>query len=76
MSAPPNQAQPLDGVTLLTARQVADLLGVHVRSVWRMSHAGQVPPPIRLAERVVRWRLADLQEHLDGIASGGKAVRR
>lgn len=66
----------LEGVTLLTARQVADLLGVHVRSVWRMSHADQIPRPIRLAERVVRWRLADLQAHLDGIASGGKAVRR
>lgn len=76
MSAPPNHGQPLDGVTLLTARQVADLLGVHVRSVWRMSQAGQIPRPIRLAERVVRWRLADLQAHLDGIASGTKAVRR
>jgi hypothetical protein len=41
-----------------------------------MSHAGQIPPLIRLAERVVRWRLADLQAHLDGIASDGKAVRR
>ncbi len=76
MSAPPNHGHPLDGVTLLTARQVADLLGVHVRSVWRMSHTGQIPLPIRLAERVVRWRLADLQAHLDGIASGAKAVRR
>lgn len=75
MSAPPNHGQPLEAVTLLTARQVANLLGVHVRSVWRMSHAGQIPPPIRLADRVVRWRLADLQALLDGIASGGKAVR-
>jgi predicted DNA-binding transcriptional regulator AlpA len=66
----------LEGITLLTARQMAELLGVHVRSVWRMSQAGQIPPPIRMAERVVRWRLADLQVHLDGIASGGKAVRR
>jgi predicted DNA-binding transcriptional regulator AlpA len=76
MSAPPNHGQPLEGVTLLTARQVAALLGVHVRSVWRMSQADQIPRPIRLADRVVRWRLADLQAYLDGIASGGKAVRR
>ena len=76
MKAPSNHSHQLDDVTLLTARQVADLLGVHVRSVWRMSQADQIPPPIRLAERVVRWRLADLQAHLDGIASGGKVVRR
>lgn len=76
MKAPSNHSHQLDDVTLVTARQVADLLRVHVRSVWRMSHAGQIPRPIRLAERVVRWRLADLKAYLDGIASGGKGVRR
>jgi len=76
MSAPPNHGQPLDGVTLLTARQVADLIGVDVRTVWRLAQTGGIPAPIRLSQRVVRWRLADLQSHLDGIASGAKAVRR
>jgi len=76
MSTPPNHGQPLHGVTLLTARQVADLIGVDVRTVWRMAQTGGIPAPIRLSPRVVRWRLADLQAHLDGIASGAKAVRR
>lgn len=57
-------------VTLLTVRQVADLLGVHVRSVWRMAQTGEIPAPIRLSERVVRWRLADLRDHLDRKAAG------
>lgn len=57
-------------VTLLTARQVADLLGVHVRSVWRMAQTGEIPAPIRLSERVVRWRLADLRDHLDRKTAG------
>ena len=57
-------------VTLLNVRQVADLLGVHVRSVWRMSQTGDIPAPVRLSERVVRWRLADLRDHLDRKAAG------
>lgn len=57
-------------VTLLTVRQVADLLGVHVRSVWRLSQTGEIPAPIRLSERVVRWRLADLRDRLDHKAAG------
>lgn len=57
-------------VTLLTVRQVADLLGVHVRSVWRMAQTGEIPAPIRLSERVVRWRLADLRDHLDRKTAG------
>ncbi|TVQ30013.1 MAG: helix-turn-helix domain-containing protein [Phycisphaeraceae bacterium] len=55
-------------MALLTAREVADLLGVHVRSVWRMSQTGDIPAPIRLSERVVRWRLADLDLHLQRLA--------
>lgn len=57
-------------VTLLTVRQVAELLGVHARSVWRMAQTGEIPAPIRLSERVVRWRLSDLRNHLDRKAAG------
>lgn len=55
----------LAGVKLLSARQVAALIGVHPRSVWRMAAAGDLPRPIRLGDRVVRWRLADLQNHIE-----------
>lgn len=48
----------------LTAREVADLLGVHVRSVWRLARTGEIPAPLRVSERVVRWRLTDLDVHL------------
>lgn len=63
-------------VTLLSVRQVADLLGVHARTVWRMAQTGDIPAPIRLSERVVRWRLSDLREHLDRKATGASGVRR
>lgn len=66
-------AAPMDDVKLLTAKEVAELLGVHVRSVWRMAQTGEIPAPIRLGERVVRWRLSDLRDHLDRKAA---VVRR
>lgn len=66
---------PTRNVTLLTARQVADLIGVDVRTVWRMAQTGGIPAPIRLSQRVVRWRLADLDAHLANLASG-KGGRR
>lgn len=52
-------------VAVINVHEVAELLGVCVRSVWRMSQNGQIPAPIRLGDRVVRWRLSDLREHLD-----------
>jgi len=69
-------ATPMDDVKLLTAQEVAELLGVHVRSIWRLSQMGEIPAPIRLGERVVRWRLTDLREHLDRKAAAGAGVRR
>jgi len=68
-------ADPTRNVTLLTARQVAALIGVDVRTVWRMAQTGDIPAPIRLSQRVVRWRLADLDAHLANLANG-KGGRR
>lgn len=57
-------------VAVVNVREVADLLGVNPRTVWRMAQTGDIPAPIRLGPRVVRWRLADLREHLDRKAAG------
>lgn len=68
-------------VAVVSVREVADLLGVNARTVWRMAQRGEIPAPIRLGERVVRWRLSDLREHLDrkaegkNVAGGTQAVR-
>lgn len=57
-------------VAVVSVREVAELLGVNARTVWRMAQRGEIPAPIRLGERVVRWRLSDLREHLDRKAVG------
>ena len=49
---------------LLTVRELASTLAVSVRSVWRMSATGQLPPPLRLGPKTVCWRLADVREYL------------
>lgn len=75
MNIPSHRDGPLADVTLLTVRQVAELLGVHVRSVWRLVQTRDMPAPIRLSERIVRWRLSDLRDHLNRKAAGAKEVR-
>jgi predicted DNA-binding transcriptional regulator AlpA len=49
---------------LLTVQQVGQMLQVHPRTCWRMAAAGDIPKPITIAKKVVRWRLSDLQRFL------------
>jgi len=53
------EAEPL----LITAEELAGLLQVSIRSLWRLRSAGQIPPPIRL-RKVVRWRLVEIEDWL------------
>jgi predicted DNA-binding transcriptional regulator AlpA len=53
------------GADLMDARAVAAKLAVAVRSVWRWSDAGTLPPPVRLG-RLKRWRAADIDRWVAG----------
>jgi excisionase family DNA binding protein len=46
---------------LLTVGQVAALLSVGQRTVWRFRDSGRIPAPIALGGSV-RWRRADLEQ--------------
>ena len=57
---------------LLTARQVAEVLQVSTRTVWRLAadrEAGlnKFPRALKLSSRVVRFHTDDLQAYLDGL---------
>ena len=52
---------------LLACREVADLLGLGERSVWRLSATGEIPSPVRVTSRVVRWRATDLARYVEGL---------
>lgn len=48
---------------LITAKQLADLLAVSERTVWRLDSAGKLPLPIRVGGSV-RWRNSEIQRWL------------
>src|SRR4051794_30453846 len=51
-------------ITLLNAEEVAAMLGVSERTLWRLLSAGKFPKPVRFG-RSTRWRLADVREWID-----------
>lgn len=46
---------------LLTVHDVAMILRLSARSVWRMCRSGRLPQPIRLG-RATRWKRGDLED--------------
>ena len=60
-----SESTPMVEQALLTVKQVSKLLQIHPRTCWRMSATGDIPKPITIAKKVVRWRLSDLQRFLE-----------
>lgn len=50
---------------LLTARQVADALGISERKVWSMHTTARLPAPVQLGDRSTRWRRTDLERWIE-----------
>ena len=46
---------------LITAADLARLLQISTRTVWRLVSAGQVPEPVRFA-KTVRWHLEKIKK--------------
>jgi excisionase family DNA binding protein len=61
---PQLDVQKLSSMRYLKVGEVAELIGVHPRTVWRLVSSGDLPEPIRIGPKIVRWRLADLATHL------------
>ena len=53
----------MDSQELLTVRQVARLLQVSPRQVWRLARTGALPPPLKIGG-ATRWRAADIERAL------------
>lgn len=49
---------------LLTVRDIAKLLQVSIRQVWRLRSAGLLPKPIRIGS-AVRWTSASIKEFIE-----------
>jgi len=50
---------------LMTVKEVAEFLGVSVRTVWEQTAKGELPQPIRIGRKITRWHRATLEEWLN-----------
>ncbi len=69
--APP----PKDGRQLLEASDVANLMGISVRTVWRLISSGHVPQPIRIGGSP-RWHRSTLENFVAAKIKEGERVSR
>lgn len=53
----------MDTSPLMTPPQLAELLGVSVQQVYRMSHEGQLPK-VKISRRCLRFRRSEIQQWL------------
>lgn len=67
--------RPAVHITLLTGRQVADMLGVSNKTVLRWALEGELPS-IRLSNRAIRFRDDQLEDWLEQRAAPGRAAER
>lgn len=49
---------------MIDVREVATILSISTRSVWRLVSRGDLPQPIRLG-RTVRWRSTDIDRWIE-----------
>jgi len=61
---PNHPTAAIESLALLTKHQVAAALGVSTRSVDRMSASGELPSPIRIGRRLVRYRSSEIQNFI------------
>ncbi len=54
----------LNNQALMSARQVAELLNISTRTLWRLKSAGRLPSAIRIGKSI-RWRREDLNTWIE-----------
>ena len=50
---------------LLAIDQVAEFLGVCRRTIYRELARGKFPKPVRIGQRSVRWKVADIEAYVN-----------
>jgi predicted DNA-binding transcriptional regulator AlpA len=56
---------------LLREKEVAGLLAICTRGVWRLVARGELAQPVRIGQRSVRWRMKDVQAYIERQEQGG-----
>jgi len=50
---------------LLSVNEVAALMSVSARTVWRLTAEGVLPQPVILGKQLRRWRLNEIEAHAE-----------
>ena len=62
----------MDNATLaqqLNVKEVGQVLGVSVPTVWRLSRAGRIPKPRKIGANSTRWDSRELREAVQQMAA-------
>ncbi len=61
------KARPLSSLDspLMTVQDVAGLFSVHERTVFVWIANGRLPPPLRISQRILRWKREDVMKLLE-----------
>lgn len=51
--------------SLLTVKDVAEILCMGVRTVWKAESSGEIPKAVRINKKTVRWKASAIQAFLD-----------
>jgi excisionase family DNA binding protein len=65
MNGGDEQSNEQDRPLLITAAELARLLQVSTRTLWRLRSAGELPEAVRLGG-AVRWRLDEIKKWIAG----------
>jgi len=53
-------ADNTNGALLIDSKEVAKILGVSSSTLFRMRCSKQLPPPVSVSQRLVKWRRSDI----------------
>jgi predicted DNA-binding transcriptional regulator AlpA len=57
---------PLPQAEYLSVKDICRIYGVCDRTVWDWMRKGHLPKPTRIGPRLLRWKRADIERHLQG----------
>lgn len=46
--------------TMASASDLATMFGVSRVTIWRWAKEGKIPQPIKISQKITRWKLADI----------------
>jgi predicted DNA-binding transcriptional regulator AlpA len=72
--APSGVEVPLLQREVYTAEDLADLLRVSKRTIFRLRARGVLPAPMELSTNIIRWRSSDIRAYLAGLKT--RKIRR